>query len=542
MAFPAGLTLVTVRCKFDVPPDGGATGRVRFEAERPLFGPADDSIVPPFVRAVELDETGLGTIQLPATNDPQWTPVDWTYRVVVSVGGAVFRGTLQLDYQDTSAELADLMQVDGAAVQGVTYATLAQLQEALDGVATLPVAIADVTGLQTALGGKQPTGNYVVAGTIDIADVNDLDTQLAGKQPAGTYLVPADIDNLVSSETLEEGLNARLPKVAPEIVDGTFIIRKTGWSSALRFRSTGGAVDIDKSNGDVVISSFVGTPEDTFEPGTQTGLARLRADGVTLAAMTQFGNDQYGSQQSIDGAGFVANLGAKNGATNLKFAGYLDISGAPVTGTWATGEIVMTKTGLYRCTAGGTPGTWFLYSTDQQVFHATEAGYGGWSYDGSETQAGTILPTGGLSYVVRMRIFSATVSAVNLHLTEAGAGLTNAFASLHNDAGVRLSATAVTANQNTNLQTGGERTMPLAAVQNVTPGDFYKIRFWATGTTMPTLSRKCNSSTAIVNAGLVAPNFRWATADAGLTDAASAPATIGTLTGGPTAWWLAVKP
>jgi len=129
MSWPATLTLVTVAIRFDTPPSGGAVGRVVFRIPRPLTGAADGSVVPPVPQTAYLAADGTASIQLPATNDPQWTPSGWAYTVTAHVGGATISGTLQLDYQTTSVELADLIQWDGAATSGVTYATLAQLAE-----------------------------------------------------------------------------------------------------------------------------------------------------------------------------------------------------------------------------------------------------------------------------------------------------------------------------------------------------------------------------------------------------------------------------
>lgn len=123
MTFPATLTLVTVTGAFDTPPSGGATGTVRFIADRPLLG---STIVPPFEREATLATDGTFTIQLPATNDPQWSPSGWAYRVEARVAGAVFTGTLQLDYLTTEVTLAALFQPAGAAVTGTTYILLSQ--------------------------------------------------------------------------------------------------------------------------------------------------------------------------------------------------------------------------------------------------------------------------------------------------------------------------------------------------------------------------------------------------------------------------------
>jgi hypothetical protein len=168
-------------------------------------------------------------------------------------------------------------------------------------------------------------------------------------------------------------------------------------------------------------------------------------------------------------------------------------------------------------------------------------GYCGWTFPPDMVQAATILPTAGLSYVVRVRVTSTTISAVNLHITTAGGTLTNSFVTVHNDAGVYYTG-AVTADQSTNWTSGGLKTMALTTpITGLTIGSWVKVRFWVgTATTLPTVSRGVNSNSAITNAGLSAPNFRYSTANSGMTTVALAPTTIGTLTGGATAWWLSL--
>ncbi|GEM_PF-2671116 len=136
MAFPATLTLVTVGIQCDFPPSGAATGWFDFTAVRPLLGASDNAIVPPFTLRATLAADGSATIQLPATNDPQWSPTGWAYAVEGRVGGATITGTLQLDYQTASVQLADLLQVDGAVVAGTSYILTSQRSVA-SGVAGL---------------------------------------------------------------------------------------------------------------------------------------------------------------------------------------------------------------------------------------------------------------------------------------------------------------------------------------------------------------------------------------------------------------------
>jgi hypothetical protein len=174
-------------------------------------------------------------------------------------------------------------------------------------------------------------------------------------------------------------------------------------------------------------------------------------------------------------------------------------------------------------------------------------GLAGWTFDPIGAQAGTVLATAGLSYVARLRIVSSTVSAILLHFTVGGSGLTagQCLCSLHNDAGAILGAGAVTVDQSAAWASGGLKTCNLSVAQGVVPGDFYKIRFWFNGTIGPTISREVNSASAIVNLLQASPNFRYATADAGLTTAASATTTfqnIGAMTGGATAFWVGALP
>lgn len=374
MPFPAGLQLVSVHCAFDTLPLGGASGRVRFECPYTLVGSTDNSIVAPFTVSANLDADGDATVSLPATNDPQWTPTGWAYTVTATVGGVPITGTLQLDYQTATVELADLLQVDGAAVTGSTYIPLSQKGVA-SGVASLDAST------------KVPVAQIPA---IAISGVTDLSTQLDSKLniPVQPYLDADDIANLVSEETLTETL-------------------------------------------------------------------------VPYARYTQLG-----------------------------------------------------------------------------IVRATDHGLAGWTFDPIQVQAGTLLPTAGLSHVVRFRAVGSLVTNILFHFTVAGSSLTagQCFASLHTDAGVQL---GITADQATNWQTGGLRTCALTVPQAVTPGEWYKIRWWYNGTTAPTLSRGVNSSSAIVNAGLSAPNFRFGTADSGLTT--TGPTTIGTITGAATAWWVGVS-
>jgi hypothetical protein len=225
----------------------------------------------------------------------------------------------------------------------------------------------------------------------------------------------------------------------------------------------------------------------------------MRGDGNTLVGRTEFGSTPYAGEYFVDVGAATAKL----------------------------------------------PTTAFTGSIAGPVISPGDHGFVGWTFPPDMVQAGTILPTAGLSYVVRIRALSATITNLHVHFTVAGATLTNSFMSLHTDAGVLINANAVSADQSSavsNWQASGFKTVPLLAPQAVTPGAWYKVRWWVgSAVTLPTLSRAINSNTVITNANLSAPNFRYATADSGLTTAALAPTTLGTLTGGNTGWWVGMS-
>ena len=372
------------------------------------------------------------------------------------------------------------------------------------------------------------------APAIGIDEVTGLQAALDAKvdEPA----VIADVTGL------QAALDAKLPKAAPLVTDSTFTVTRTGGGAA-RWRSTGGALDID-TVGDVVESSFA---NQDFS-GAQTGLRRMRAgSGNTLAGLTEFGSNVYAGEQSINAATGVANLGAKNSATNLGVAGYLDISTAPTTGTWAAGDVVLTRSGLMRCTAGGTPGTWLATGQFDAMPTPLDHGLAGWTFDPIEQQAGTVVPTAGLAHVVRIRALGPVVTNIHVHVTTAGSVLTanQCYMALYNDAGALLGAGAITASLHNTGTNGwgdtGAKVHPLATPQGVTPGAWYKVLFWYNGTTGPAISRNTNAGSAMLNIGLTASTARYATANSGLTTAGTVPANIGVTSGGSTAWWVGLS-
>lgn len=241
----------------------------------------------------------------------------------------------------------------------------------------------------------------------------------------------------------------------------------------------------------------------------------------------------------------VVTTGKKNGIGNLNYCGHLDQLNQPTTGTWAVGDVVSTRDGLMQCTSAGAPGQWRYMRPESSV----EAGYAGWTYKPASAIQGTFQPTSGLSYVFRIRALTNVISSINLHVVAGGTNITQGWASLHNDAGAVLGGGAKSTNQSALFLSGGEKTIPLSVAQGVTVGAYYRARVWIVNAagTQPTVTRAGSSASPIINPGQpvaaspASTPIEYASADAGLTDMASAPDNIGNITGVGVAPWVAFK-
>jgi hypothetical protein len=171
-------------------------------------------------------------------------------------------------------------------------------------------------------------------------------------------------------------------------------------------------------------------------------------------------------------------------------------------------------------------------------FQPTDHNMVGWTFDPEECQGGTLLASAaGTLNLIKFRAAGSTITNALMHFTAGGATLTGTYAALFT-AGGALLAGSTSADQSTSWQSGGSKTITFGTPQSVTPGSLYYYGFFiATAVTMPTITRALNSSTAITNIGLSAPNFRYATtADTALT--ATMPNNFGAQTGTATAFWV----
>lgn len=168
-----------------------------------------------------------------------------------------------------------------------------------------------------------------------------------------------------------------------------------------------------------------------------------------------------------------------------------------------------------------------------------------WSYDVSFAVNTSLLSAAGAAgtlNLVRVHVpVQSTITNIITFVSTAGATLTagQCFAALFNAAGALI---AITADQSTAWTSTGIKTMALAGGPYLQAAGDYYVGLWYNGTTPPTLIRTSSiggSGTANpINIGL-ASNFRYATANTGLTTAA--PANLGALTASAIAWWVGLS-
>ena len=185
MALPTLITVVGTLPAIDGTP---ARGHVAFYSSVPVLSSEDETVVIPSYKLAVLDETGAFEVAIPASDDPDWTPVGWTYKVVVNYNGNkyTFDTVIPYDAVDGEIRFSDLVPaLDGGSE---LYAAFSHTHEGGGGStawnditgkpSTFPPSThthpqSDVTGLVADLSGKAATVH-----THAISDVTDLQTAL----------------------------------------------------------------------------------------------------------------------------------------------------------------------------------------------------------------------------------------------------------------------------------------------------------------------------------------------------------------------------
>jgi hypothetical protein len=172
------------------------------------------------------------------------------------------------------------------------------------------------------------------------------------------------------------------------------------------------------------------------------------------------------------------------------------------------------------------------------AFTPPDHGLKAWTFEPVGALGGAI-PVSGTLQLARVHLpVAATITNIVLNIITAGSTLTSGqcFAGLWTAAGAKVD---VTADQAASWVSTGNKTMALAAgPYSAAAGDYY-IGWWSNGTTNPAFARQ--GTTVLVNVGLAAPNYRFCTADTGLTNAASAPANLAAQAQALFSFWAALS-
>lgn len=190
-------TLITVKGQFLRVDGTPEVGTLEFQSKvYTLYSHASKAIVPSRIRTA-LDSQGNFEIIVPATNDPDWAPVGWTYTLVIKLKEdySIYEVSVPYDADNAELSLGELIPVQGstgivpgnfaplvhthAAEQivngtialarlpvGTTASTVARGDHTHEGQGSSgPVDIEDVTGLTAALNSKANTSSLAAVAT-----------------------------------------------------------------------------------------------------------------------------------------------------------------------------------------------------------------------------------------------------------------------------------------------------------------------------------------------------------------------------------------
>jgi hypothetical protein len=108
MAMPTTITVKGKYLKLDGTPESGT---VQFFSKVYVLHSEDATAVVPSEVKVYLDETGSFEVDLPASNDPNWTPVGWVYRIILRLSGdySIFQTVIPHDAPGGEIYMTELL-------------------------------------------------------------------------------------------------------------------------------------------------------------------------------------------------------------------------------------------------------------------------------------------------------------------------------------------------------------------------------------------------------------------------------------------------
>lgn len=419
MPFPDGVQVVTLTAgasgyrTLDGDP---YTGTIRLTPSVSRVVSAEHGVIALGVENITVGASGQFSTTVLATDADGFSPSGWTYRVDEEFTNAPGRAyNISLPASAATVALTALSPVDSTTgtvsspavlsvngETGIVNLTAADVDADPEGTASTTVAahsadttavhgIADTSLLETATGATAKVTAHTAA-TDPHADraftTTSISTHAAATDPHGdrayadsTFATITVVNTLTGTVTTLSGtvstlngfVNDCLSRVAAieqgsaflsglnvdgdaQVANGNLTV--TDFVKGYRFRTDGSALDLEATGVDLLFSNWSGSGFN----GTQRSYARLSADALNTQWAGKFESVTalYGAAvHTLDPATGIASLGGKNGLGAIRLAGFKNSAGAPATGTWAAGDVVLDSAGAWHlCTVGGEPGTW----------------------------------------------------------------------------------------------------------------------------------------------------------------------------------------
>lgn len=137
MALPIDYDTVVVRGRYVYLDGSPATGEIKFTGKVVATSVATDTIILPNTVVAPLDSAGQFSVALPATNDPDITPSNWTYSVQESLiggGGRTYDIEVPIAAKPSGIDLSDVAPLPPNGGDPTAFVTLAAFQAHVNSV------------------------------------------------------------------------------------------------------------------------------------------------------------------------------------------------------------------------------------------------------------------------------------------------------------------------------------------------------------------------------------------------------------------------